>query len=149
ALDSLQAQCVLAGCITISGAQVGCGLCAQIALFSLQLPDLGNQSFTQAGVGRQPLVVLSDLFAQIFLLDFEQRFGILAFESRDEEAEESAYEVREPSEHWDARPLFCNPLQLILTVALTRPGKLSRRRLEIPACVVRFVPDLPAEFELM
>ena len=32
---------------------------------------------------------------------------------------------------------------------LTRPGKLSRRRLEISACVVRFVPDLPADLQLM
>ena len=32
---------------------------------------------------------------------------------------------------------------------MTRPGKLSRRRLEVSACVVRLVPDLPAYFELM
>jgi 8-oxo-dGTP pyrophosphatase MutT (NUDIX family) len=32
---------------------------------------------------------------------------------------------------------------------MTRPGKLSRRRLESSACVVRLAPELPACFELM
>jgi hypothetical protein len=32
---------------------------------------------------------------------------------------------------------------------LTRRGKLRRRRLEISACLVRFVPDLAADLQLM
>ena len=35
------------------------------------------------------------------------------------------------------------------SLVMTRPGKLSRRRLEVSACVVRLVPELPAYFELM
>jgi hypothetical protein len=33
-------------------------------------------------------IVLPDLFAQILLLDFEQSFGILPFQPRDEKTEE-------------------------------------------------------------
>lgn len=40
-------------------------------------------------------------------------------------------------------------LLLFCVVAVTRPGKLSRRRLEISACVVRFVPVWRARLQLM
>jgi hypothetical protein len=32
---------------------------------------------------------------------------------------------------------------------MTRPEKLNRRRMEIAACMVRLVPELPACFEIM
>jgi hypothetical protein len=59
-------------------------------------------------MGRQSLVVLSNLLAQIFLLYFQQRFRVLTLKPRDEEAEETTDQIGKPLEHCDSRPLYSN-----------------------------------------
>jgi len=50
-------------------------------------------------VSGEALVKFADLFAEVFLLEFEECLGVFLFHARDEESEESLDEVFEASEH--------------------------------------------------
>ena len=51
------------------------------------------------GVGGQALVEVADLLAQVFLLQLQQRFGIAAFDARDEQRQETFEQVGDAAEH--------------------------------------------------
>ena len=51
------------------------------------------------GVGREALVVLGDLAAEVFPLDLEQGLGVALLHAGDEQAQEAAEQVGDASEH--------------------------------------------------
>src|SRR5215510_5974655 len=62
----------------------------------------------------ESLIVLGNLFAKVFRLHFEQGFRILLFQPRDEQAKETADEIREPFPHFPDSPFsfapsYCTP----------------------------------------
>src|SRR5206468_3751141 len=77
--------------------------------FLFQLANLGHEMLAESGMGRQFLVVVRDLPAEILLLHLEQCFGVLPLEARDEQSDEIAKEIRDPSPHSRCRLLLCAP----------------------------------------
>jgi hypothetical protein len=57
---------------------------------------------------------LPDLFAQILLFNFQQRFRVLSLKSGNEKAEETANEIREPLEHWIHAPFLSSERRFAL-----------------------------------
>jgi hypothetical protein len=99
AFDGLQSQGVLAGGITIAGAEIGAGFSAEVALFAFELTDLGHEALAQAGVGSQALVILRNLSAKVFGFDLQQGLRILFFEAGNEQSKKAANEICEASPH--------------------------------------------------
>ena len=63
------------------------------------LCHLGDELFTKAGMGGEALVELGDLFAEIFLFHFEQRFGVAFFQTGNEEAQKASEDIGDAAEH--------------------------------------------------
>ena len=74
----------------IASPQVGSCLGFKILLFALLPLDLSDEFFAEPGMGRQALIVLGDLLAQVFLFELEQGLGVAFLESGDEQAHETA-----------------------------------------------------------
>src|SRR5258708_40102985 len=68
---------------TVRSQKGGC-FRAEFPLLYFEFLDLGNEALAKAGMRGQTLIILSDLFAQILALDFEQSFRILFFQTANE-----------------------------------------------------------------
>src|SRR5262249_38289095 len=99
AFNRLESKRKLARYLTIARAKV-CGCAgAQVALIGFQLAYLSHQPLAHACVRSEAGVVLPDLPAKVFFLDFQQGFGVLPLQAGDEEREETAKQIRDASEH--------------------------------------------------
>src|SRR5205823_5242934 len=108
--------------VPVAGAGVGRGFRAEVALFPFQLANLGHETLAESGMGRQSLVVVRDLPAEILLLHLDQCFGVLPLEARDEQSDETAKEIRDPSPHSRCRLLLCVPKCISGRVAMPPAG---------------------------
>ena len=98
----LETEGVLRGGFLVGGFQVRHGFGAEVALFQFLALDLRHEALAKSGVAGQALVVLGDLFAEVFLFHFEERFGILALDAGNEEAQETTNQIGHSLNHNDS-----------------------------------------------
>ena len=97
--DALEFEGDLAGEALVAGADVRGGLGLEVGLHLFLAFHLGDELFTKAGMGGEALVELGDLFAEIFLFHFEQRFGVAFFQTGNEEAQKASEDIGDAAEH--------------------------------------------------
>ena len=103
ATEILETQSVLRGDFLVGGFEMRHGLGAEVAFLLFLAFDLRDEAFAKAGVSGEAGVIFADLFAEIFLFDFEQRLGIFAFDAGNEEAQEATNQVGHSLDHNDMR----------------------------------------------
>jgi hypothetical protein len=74
-------------------------LARRSVFFAFQLAHLRHELFAQSGVRCQALVVARDVLAQVLLFHFQQSFGVLALQARNEQPEKTTNKVRQSLEH--------------------------------------------------
>src|SRR5262245_2156775 len=85
---------------------------AKITFFVFKSPYLRHELFAERGMVRESLIVLTDLLAQVFLFDLQQRFGITLFEAGNEKSQKPSEQVHDSLKHSTLLPtnVLAHPL---------------------------------------
>lgn len=98
-VDGLELVGVFGSGFALAGGEEGFGFGAEVVFLGFEFLGLGQEALDESGVGGEAFVELTDLFAEVLFLDFQEGLRVLAFHAADEESEKAFEEIGDAFEH--------------------------------------------------